>query len=89
MSARDNSELSADESTLAPRDVVLRSQLEREQEDAERRAGWYEVTIKGLLSEGAPVPWEYIRDYADATAKLVLVRDRIDRFGLRRRIGDN
>jgi hypothetical protein len=58
---------------------TLRLQLSDQQYEAEKMAEWYEVKTKSYHDR--PAPWEYVKAFAYWTARLALVRDRMERMG--------
>lgn len=59
--------------------VALREQLELQQYEAEKMVTWFRNALQACTKK--PAPFEDVQQYADWTARLALVRDRLERFG--------
>ena len=65
---------------------AVRLQLEDQLYEAEKLTEWFQHQISTHTTDMQLVG--LIRDFADWSAKRALIRDRLERFGFRRRLDD-
>lgn len=75
MTARELGELSESERELS--DV-----LEMELYEAQKMREWFAAEIQSRLTKHDPISWEHIKQFAEWTGRLVLIKDRKERMGL-------